>query len=295
MSTITKPQKKIPALMLGLTMLLGACVGSENELVLPEPPVMAASVNATDILAGESIVFTDNSTKVYQRSWSFTGGEPATSEEQEVTVMYARGGTYLASLSLTYIDNRVETKEFTIEVEGPEEPEVPTLAFYSENPNHDETAAIKWQRNNQFTISEISSGTYEGAKALSFTTDGSSDWAMATITPESGTVDLSEFAAGAYNFAIRSTSTGTLDIRLQSAGNNAVIRFTASDEQYGFKRDGEWHKVSIPLADFKANRPGLNLAAINALMVLRSDGDVRTANNYDFYIDDFYVSMPIPE
>ncbi|MCH7403365.1 PKD domain-containing protein [Belliella kenyensis] len=289
MSTITK-HARLLAMALITTLVYGACVEEGGDLQLPEPGELIATSSTSSVMAGEIVTFRDQSTKVHTRRWSFQGGTPAVSEDEEVDVIFERGGTFIATLEVTYIDNLTDSKTFTIEVEGLPEPEVQRIGFYTENPAITEMVSVNIQRNNQFTITEVETNAFEGTKALALTIDGSSDWAMASITPQSGPVDLSDYEDGFYNVAMKSTSNGEFLIRFQSAGQNAILKFTASGEEYGFKRDGNWHKLSIPIADFKAANNSLNLSAINNLLVFRSEGDVRNANNYDFYIDDFYIS-----
>ncbi|MCH7408682.1 hypothetical protein MM239_04690 [Belliella sp. DSM 111904] len=289
MSTITK-HARLLAMALITTLVYGACVEEGGDLELPEPGELIATSSTNSVMAGEIVTFKDQSTKVHTRRWSFQGGTPAVSEDQEVDVIFERGGTFIATLDVTYRDNLTDSKNFTIEVEGLPEPEVQRIGFYTENPAITAMVSVNIQRNNQFTITEVETNAFEGTKALALTIDGSSDWAMASITPQSGPVDLSDYEDGFYNVAMKSTSNGEFLIRFQSAGQNAILKFTASGEEYGFKRDGNWHKLSIPIADFKAANNSLNLSAINNLLVFRSEGDVRNANNYDFYIDDFYIS-----
>jgi len=169
-----------------------------------------------------------------------------------------------------------------------------TFAIYTQDNSIAPGVEILSQTNNLFVIGTTSTGTYEGDVAMSFTTDMSKDWAMVSLKPATPTVDISAFANGYYNFAIKSSSNGTILVRLQSSGQKGIITFDATSDKYGFKRDGGWHLVSIPIADFLANNPNLDLAAITDLMVLRSDSDIRLFNNYDFCIDHFYLSLMKP-
>lgn len=166
-------------------------------------------------------------------------------------------------------------------------PPVIKFGVYTESPV-DFSTTIQLQINNQFTISTVTDDPYEGANALSFTIDGSADWAMASIIPDTP-VDISSYET--YNVALKSTSDGTILIRLQGGGQRGIITLDAASEPYGFKRDGNWHLLKIPLTDFTDNNPSLNLTTITDLLVLRSSpDDVRNANNYDFYLDNFFLS-----
>lgn len=166
-------------------------------------------------------------------------------------------------------------------------PPVVKLGVYTES-TVDNTVPIQLQVNNQFAINTITTDPYEGSKALSFTIDGSSNWAMASVLPDTP-IDISSYVN--YNVALKSTSNGTILIRLKGGGQQGIITFDAASEPYGFKRDGEWHLITIPLADFVANNPALDLTAVSDLLVFRSSpDDVRDSNNYDFYLDNFYLS-----
>ncbi|MFB9056758.1 carbohydrate-binding protein [Mariniflexile ostreae] len=168
-------------------------------------------------------------------------------------------------------------------------PPVQKFGIYTENTDLIGSVNVQLEVNNQFAINTITDNPYEGSKALSFTIDGTADWAMASIIPDSP-IDISSYAT--YNVALKSTSNGTILIRLQSGGGQkAILTFDAASEPYGFKRDGNWHFLSIPIADFVAKNPAINLNAITELLVFRSSpDDVRNANNYNFYLDNFYLS-----
>ncbi len=263
-----------------------AC-SSDDPVTTFEPGTIDATASATAIMYSETVTFTDLSTKVLSRNWSFQGGDPATSSDETVVVTYPSGGSFTAKLTITHVDNTVEIKEFLIEVEGSPDPVIEKLGIFTEAAvigNID----VSYQVNNQFTIAD-DVNSFEGSTAKSFIIDGSSDWAMASIKPTAGSVDISEYASGFFNIAVKSDSDGTILFRFQtnSTSNKAIISFNAVDELYGFKRDGEWHKLKIPMADFIANNANIDLTAVSDLLVLRSEGDVRTANNYNFYIDDF--------
>ncbi len=65
-------------------------------------PVAGFSASATEIAAGNAVDFTNTSTG-YQatRTWTFEGGNPATSTEENPRVMYSNPGTYQVSLTVS--------------------------------------------------------------------------------------------------------------------------------------------------------------------------------------------------
>ena len=82
------------------------------------PPVADFSANVTTIFVGQSVTFTDNSQNAPTSwTWTFDGGMPATSADQNPTVIYNTAGTYDVSL---YVENSAgndtETKDNYITV-----------------------------------------------------------------------------------------------------------------------------------------------------------------------------------
>ena len=66
------------------------------------PLVAGFTADATEIAAGNAVNFTNTSTG-YQatRTWTFEGGNPATSTEENPRVIYSTPGTYRVSLTVT--------------------------------------------------------------------------------------------------------------------------------------------------------------------------------------------------
>lgn len=87
-----------------------------------EAPVATFSASATEVEEGTSITFTDASTNAPTSwSWTFEGGTPATSTEQNPSVTYATAGTYQVALTVTNSGGSdTETKAGYITVSAPE-------------------------------------------------------------------------------------------------------------------------------------------------------------------------------
>lgn len=78
------------------------------------PPLCAAvfTSNTRTICAGGSVSFTDQSYhNVTSRTWTFTGGSPATSSDPNVTVTYSAPGTYAVSLQVSDGGSNLTTNE----------------------------------------------------------------------------------------------------------------------------------------------------------------------------------------
>jgi hypothetical protein len=143
----------------------------------------------------------------------------------------------------------------------------------------------------------VSTQAYTGTSSIQVKYDGfppaPQNWCMLTLTNAAG-VDLSAFASGYLNFAMKTTSTSSFNMRITDGTKKPKIDFKNGADPYGFKRDGQWHRVSIPIADLKAKEAALNLAKITDLFVWRSaaaDGSGWDAvAPSEFYFDDISIS-----
>lgn len=91
-----------------------AYTGVDQEPTLCEAAFIAAR---QQICVGESVQFTDVSyNTVSERSWTFVGGEPASSSDPSPTVTYTEPGTYSASLTVSDGTTTLNTQQ-TIAVE----------------------------------------------------------------------------------------------------------------------------------------------------------------------------------
>ena len=92
-----------------VTLTASNSVGSDTEtktdyitVTSPQPPVADFTASSTNISAGDSVTFTDTSiNNPTSWSWSFEGGTPATSTDQNPTVTYNTAGTYDVTLTAT--------------------------------------------------------------------------------------------------------------------------------------------------------------------------------------------------
>jgi hypothetical protein len=89
---------------------------SSCEEEVPEPLVFDPDLSSSTTQVGEAIVFTDYSTGVESRIWTFPGGTPASSNEEEVSVTWDAEGPYTASIEVIFTDNTSDVKDFPIQV-----------------------------------------------------------------------------------------------------------------------------------------------------------------------------------
>lgn len=304
-----------------LAVLASSCEDDADETT-PRDNVEVGEIDATSdkttIQAGESIKFIDMSTQVKTRAWTFPGGDPNTSTDSVVTVTYASGGTFNAVLDITFLDNANAQEIIEITVEGgEEEPKLTvtgaTYAVYTEEDLITQGEAVpaadfKFTESNHWLIRDYIADPFEGNEAVEFILDpdysgSQSSWAMGILQTGGDAVDLSAFASGYLNMAIKSSSDGNINVRLRNniAGGNYMLLLTAEGEEYGFKRDGNWHFISIPIEDIMegislAERETF-LATFTEFLILRSDDseNVTLAEpDYTFYLDNVFYSVNKP-
>ncbi len=454
--------------LLSLFLLLGmfSCKDDPRIVELFDKGVVNATASSNSISEGGSVTFEESSTKVQSLVWAFPGGSPASSTSSNVTVTYANGGTYEATLTVVFVDNTTEKKVFPIEVIGAPVVKGPYLGFPlsipgtlqvenydlggegvsyhdTEEENRARTAgsaryrdddgvdlevstdgslvnigyatadewteytvnvqeaaaydfefvvaslpggtAVKLQLvdangtisdigelaafpstggwgtyipikleginltageqvlrlaftggnvnidkinisapgvvvvekygiytegsvttgfpskielNNAFLVSPITTGTFEGSESLFFEFNSQDTWGvMAALRPADAggnfvTADISEYATGFYNITLKTTCLGKMNIRLQGGGINGFVQLDDAVKTYGFQRDGAWHTLKIPIADFKtATNEVPNYAQISHFMVLRSaEAAVTATEEWDWYVDNVYLS-----
>lgn len=273
-----------------------ACSEDEGSVVLFEAPVFGGISTSTSILYGESITFTDTSTLIFSRQWSFPGGNPASSADSIVSVIYPSGGDYEATLTVRHIDNQINEKKFFISVEGPT---VQTFGFYSEAPNVSFGHALALEPNNGFSIAATESEKFEGAKSIEFQFTKEDTWGVqGSLRPlDVGTIDISEYAEGTYKVAMKTSCDLLMLIRLHTNNGEeqrAIIELDPVAETYGLKRDGEWHQLEIPMQDFVAANDQIDLTAVSHILVLRSGTpDVKSDEDWDWYVDNFYLEIQV--
>lgn len=281
-----------------LSIGLFSCEEDVREVYLYNKGKLEATSTNTSIKAGETVTYTDSSTKVRAIKWTFQGGSPGSSIDPNVEVKYTKGGTFTTTLEITFVDNTIQKKTFAVEVEAPVIPPVVVpvdgLKIYSDNPDFTKTAPVlNWVSSNQFVIKETADGGYESAYrtfSLPATPPAAeAKWAMAILQFVNVT-DISSYTH--INIAVRTTSTGKIRFRMKDASNTGYVEFNATNNLYGLKRDGNWNMVKIPIADYKKQNPLLDLTKIKDILVLRSvdPEDVRSLNNYTFDIDHIYLS-----
>lgn len=112
--------------------VLNNWIGQITDGQTSAAPVAKFNADATSILEGELIVFTDQSTNVPTTwSWSFPGGTPATSQQKNPAITYHTAGVYDVTLAVSNaLGNDIEVKVGYITVSG--DMTVPVAEFTSD-------------------------------------------------------------------------------------------------------------------------------------------------------------------
>jgi hypothetical protein len=108
-----KMKTKILIYAYAFVLLLFSCV---EEHTYPDEIVFDPDVSATQTNLGQEIVFTDYSSGVVSRLWTFPGGTPATSTDKEATVSFSEVGLLTCTIENTFSNGATESKVMYIQV-----------------------------------------------------------------------------------------------------------------------------------------------------------------------------------
>lgn len=304
LQNIFRPKfQRFIVLILTGTFIISCESDDKPEVILYEKGQTNITTSANPQRQVPIIFDSSTSIKVVSRTWSFPGGTPSSSVDESVNVTYPWGGEYSATLTVKYIDNQTQATKIPITVGGPLKPVAPPvtgLGIYTEREASSYNRGLAPLNSGNFTITNESSLPYEGDANLKYTysaTNPGSGFALSTMAPT--TSPLNATAYNYYNIALRTTSTKKLRVRINATGGNYWVVIDAAKPAYGMLRDGEWHALKIPFADFKLNGGSTSITAdkakITQCLVLRTDDSdyasySATAGSYVWEIDDIYLT-----
>ncbi|WP_192821096.1 Ig-like domain-containing protein [Rufibacter sp. LB8] len=118
------------------------------------------------------------------------------------------------------------------------------------------------------TLSAVANATaFEGAEVIALKV-GTVGWYGFGIA--NGAKNLSAYAAnGMLNFHMKTTAGGTFKVGMKSGPVESWVNFVPNGEQFGLVRDGNWHRISIPLSRFMATA-NFNLNAVEQSFMVAS-------------------------
>jgi len=111
-----------------------------------------------------------------------------------------------------------------------------------------------WQNGTTANAVEVSDSSGDGVKSMLINpTPLSWGWGMTWGMSANAEVDLSNFQSGRLSFSIKTNYPGKLEIGFLTGstadGTAFDVYIPLSSGQYGYLNDGQWHAVSIPMAD----------------------------------------------
>ena len=104
---------KILSFSLVCSLLLLGCV---EKHIYPDEIVFDPDVSSTQTNLGQPVIFTDYSSGVVSRMWTFPGGTPASSTEKQVSVGFSDVGLITCTIENTFSDNITESKDLYVQV-----------------------------------------------------------------------------------------------------------------------------------------------------------------------------------
>lgn len=144
--------------------------------------------------------------------------------------------------------------------------------------------------NNSFPTGGTDAGTDGGTEVyeVAAIADGLNTQWILNYNPRA---DFTPFSF--YYISLKSNSAQPTKLRIQDASD---VSATLDPASYGMVYDGNWHTLAVPLADFTAAAPTIDLSLIKNVFIVKTDpaapGDV-VASTYKFFIDDIYLSTSV--
>lgn len=166
---------------------------------------------------------------------------------------------FVADASPTTVQFAIDNVHWTPSIPKPT-PENGNFGVFTENPANKTAGEYVLGADGEFFIWEntllpIPTDPFEGSTSIALGSAPGPVWFGAAFTPNSR-YDLSAFRYpdSKLRFAMKSSSTAKFQIGMKSGAINDVgqtwITFENGSDPYGFVRDGQWHVVEIPMADF---------------------------------------------
>lgn len=275
--------------------------GCKDEAVTPKRGLLYPGADKNTVFVGEKINFSDYSTRVMSRQWTFEGGSPASATENTVEILYSEAGTYSAILEVTYLDGTTEMETIQVTVNNEYVPLVsvsgPTYVFYSEDPELVQDHPIFSLSRSGVGLARFVAGAFEGSEAINLSIDPNATNTFAMLQTQTvGNADLTQFRNGYLNLAIRSTSQDPILVRIEGGGANSYAYVGPND--YGFERDGTWKFISLPMDDVLsqiASEEGKMalLGSFNQFRLRNQTGEFNPGT-FDFSVDLIFFSNEIP-
>lgn len=142
-------------------------LGARQSACPDNMPVADFTANRTRIPAGETVTFSNLSQRSTAWSWTFQGGDPASSTDENPTVTYNNTGRFTVTLTARNRQGNEDTKTRTSYIEVVDPPTEPPTAYFAAN-------QVTVIAGNTINFTDLSRGepwtwqwTFEGAQPTS--------------------------------------------------------------------------------------------------------------------------------
>lgn len=204
--------KTVLLMPIAFILMFSSC---EDNDYYPEEFVFDPDVTSTRLDVGDTITFTDYSNGVVSRSWTFNGGIPATSTEEEVEVSFPEAGDFTATIETSFTDGITQTKEFLVVVSNA----IEIYEGYTDDDIfsfEDETEAMNvWAKWENDGAAELSIDTSQGA-------DGTSQSAKVAYTTAGEVQIFTNEAAPNINARMDKTKTYVYSFWAKASENTTI-------------------------------------------------------------------------
>jgi beta-glucanase (GH16 family) len=177
---------------------------------------------------------------------------------------------------------------------------VPTEGFYgiyTNNSNITSKFAINnvsgflYNWSNTVTFNKVYPA-FDGKDVLCFRASGAANWWGFGIF-SSSPMNFEKFASGYLVLQLRTESKETFKIAIDGANSTkGEVEFADGKDPYEFERDGKWHRVVIPMADF--TKKGLDLSGCTNIFTM-SGGTIANIAVDDVYLSETSSPIENPE
>lgn len=131
-------------------------------------------------------------------------------------------------------------------------------------------------------LTAIGGTPFEGSEQMAFRAAAGQWFGLGIIADYK---NLSNYAGGALKFRMRTNTTSTFKIGINTTFGDSWVDFVNGGNNYGLVRDGNWHQVTIPLSAYY----DLDLNAVKQLFMVVADPP---GQDVEFFIDDVHYQSP---
>lgn len=134
------------------------------------------------------------------------------------------------------------------------------------------------------TLESTTTTPAEGNSALSFASTGAGWYGLGLTARIPFNLSAFDNENGAFHFSMKTTSTEDFRIVMKSGNTDDLgqkwIWFNNGDDPYDFVRDGEWHDITIPIADLASDVDLMNVTQLFQVLGTTEISDIAFDNIY---------------